>query len=86
MRRDRDGVSLLLVLTFKSTSYIHPPLTVHEEIDDKNLHFARENIVGNKFQSRIRPLKTKPDGSLIPLAELGLDRYHLKPDETTSSI
>ena len=56
-------------------------LTVHEDIDDKNLHYARENIVKNNFQSRIRPLKTKPDGSLMPLAELGLDRYHLPHGE-----
>ena len=59
---------------------------MHEDIDDKNLLCARENIALNNFQSRIRPLKTKPNESLIPLAELGLDRYHLIPDNSTSSI
>ncbi|KAL8797309.1 MAG: hypothetical protein Q9195_000463 [Heterodermia aff. obscurata] len=73
VRKDQDGVSLLLVLAFTLSSYIRPSLTVHEDIDDENLHYARENIVANNFQSRIRPLKTKPDGLLIPLAELGLD-------------
>ena len=77
VRRDRDGGSLLLVLAISSSSYVHPSLMVDEDIDDKNLHYAQENIVENNFQSRIRPLKTKPDGPLMPLAELGLDRYHL---------
>ena len=86
MRRDRNGVSRLLVLASNSISYVRPSLTMHEDIDDKNLHVARENIALNNLQSRIRPLKTKPNGSLIPLAELGLDRYDLMPDKSTSSI
>lgn len=86
MRRDRNGGLLLLVLVFTFTNYERPSLIVYEDIDDKNLHYAQENIARNDFQSRIRPLKTKPDGSLIPLAELGLDRYHLTPDKPTSSI
>lgn len=81
VRKDRDGGSLLLVLAIDSSSYVHPSLTMYEDIDDKNLHYAQKNIVENKFQSRIRPLRTKPDGSLIPLAELGLERYHLPPGE-----
>ena len=47
------------------------------DIDDKNLGFAKQNIVANGLKSRIRPLKTDPKDPLIPLDVLGLERYAL---------
>ncbi|KAI9715566.1 MAG: hypothetical protein M1812_005870 [Candelaria pacifica] len=43
------------------------------DIDDKSLQYARENIARNDFKSRIRLLKTTPEGPLIPLKALGLE-------------
>lgn len=49
-------------------------LMYFEDIDDRNLHYARQNIMKNKLQARIRPFKARSDGPLMPLDELGLDR------------
>ena len=50
------------------------------DIDEKNLHCARDNIMRNKLQHRIRPFKVRPDGPLFPLDDFGLDRYNLTFD------
>ena len=49
-------------------------LTPDLDIDDKNLDYARRNIVANDLRSRIRLLQTDPKGPLIPLDTLGVDR------------
>ncbi|MCJ1439283.1 hypothetical protein MMC27_008675 [Xylographa pallens] len=48
-------------------------LTPDLDIDDKNLEYARRNIVANNLRSRVRPLKTDPKDPLIPLDTLGID-------------
>ncbi|KAL8780540.1 MAG: hypothetical protein Q9213_006436 [Squamulea squamosa] len=48
-------------------------MTKNIDIDDKNLSHARQNILANNLKSRIRPLLTKPEDSLIPLDALGLN-------------
>ena len=45
------------------------------DIDEKNLSYARQNIIANNLGSRIRPLLTTPDAPLIPLDVLGLETY-----------
>ncbi|KAI4105235.1 MAG: hypothetical protein LQ339_003566 [Xanthoria mediterranea] len=47
---------------------------VATDIDEKNLSYARQNILANNLKSRIRPLLTDPNDPLIPLDALGLDR------------
>ncbi|MCJ1370519.1 hypothetical protein MMC20_001732 [Loxospora ochrophaea] len=42
------------------------------DIDEKNMHYARQNILSNDLQSRIRPLPTTPSDPLIPLDALNL--------------
>ncbi|KAI4210523.1 MAG: hypothetical protein LQ349_009472, partial [Xanthoria aureola] len=44
------------------------------DIDEKNLSYARQNILANNLKSRIRPLLTDPNDPLIPLDALDLDR------------
>lgn len=44
------------------------------DIDEKNMNYAKRNIVQNSLKSRIRPLKTKPNDPLIPLDAFGLKR------------
>ncbi|KAL9604158.1 MAG: hypothetical protein Q9219_000746 [cf. Caloplaca sp. 3 TL-2023] len=43
------------------------------EIDDKNIHHARQNIHLNNLSSRIKPIHTKPTDALIPLDQLGIE-------------
>ncbi|MCJ1249465.1 hypothetical protein MMC30_006689 [Trapelia coarctata] len=43
------------------------------DIDEKNLEYAKRNIIANGLKNRIRPLKTEPNGPLIPLDAFGLD-------------
>ncbi|KAL8922219.1 MAG: hypothetical protein Q9208_005298 [Pyrenodesmia sp. 3 TL-2023] len=43
------------------------------DIDDKNISYARQNILRNDLTSRIRPLHTKPEDPLIPLDMLGIE-------------
>ncbi|KAL8643146.1 MAG: hypothetical protein Q9226_008425, partial [Calogaya cf. arnoldii] len=43
------------------------------DIDDKNLSYARQNILANNLKSRIRPFLTKPNDPLIPLDALCLE-------------
>ncbi|KAL8669648.1 MAG: hypothetical protein Q9168_005774 [Polycauliona sp. 1 TL-2023] len=43
------------------------------DIDEKNLSYARQNILANNLKSRIRPLLTNPSDPLIPLDALCLD-------------
>ncbi|CAD6576060.1 MAG: hypothetical protein ASARMPRED_007590 [Alectoria sarmentosa] len=42
-------------------------------IDEKNMTYAKRNILQNNLKSRIRPLQTKPNDPLIPLAAFGLE-------------
>ena len=44
------------------------------DIDEKNMSFAKRNILQNNLKSRIRPLLTKPNDPLIPLDAFGLER------------
>ena len=44
------------------------------DIDEKNLTYAKRNIVQNNLKSRIRPLQTKPIDPLIHLDAFGLER------------
>lgn len=44
------------------------------DIDEKNMNYAKRNIVQNSLKSRIRPLSTKPNDPLIPLDAFGLER------------
>ncbi len=44
------------------------------DIDEKNLSYARQNILASNLKSRIRPLLTDSNDPLIPLDALGLDR------------
>ncbi len=44
------------------------------DIDEKNMHYAKQNILKNNLKSRIRPLQTKPTDPLIPLKAFGLNR------------
>ncbi|KAL9627936.1 MAG: hypothetical protein Q9164_007446, partial [Protoblastenia rupestris] len=39
------------------------------------MEYAKRNVLQNRFQSRIRPLQTKPADPLIPLDSLSLERY-----------
>lgn len=67
---------------YKSSLLIDPCATAltRSDIDEKNLHYARNNIMKNSLQPRIRPLKVKPDSPLFPLDDIGLDRYSLTFD------
>ena len=44
------------------------------DIDEKNIQYAKQNILQNNLKSRIRPLQTKPTDPLIPLKAFGLER------------
>ena len=58
------------------------------DVDEKNLEYARKNILANSLQTRIRPVKTTSSGPLIPLDTLGINRYDYFQmlSSTTSSI
>ncbi|MCJ1223790.1 hypothetical protein MMC12_000433 [Toensbergia leucococca] len=43
------------------------------DIDDKNMQYARRNIIHNNLKSRIRPLQTTTKSPLIPLDALGIE-------------
>ena len=66
----QSGASLLQV--------VYPRHRLHSltelDIDEKNLDFAKRNILANGLQSRIRPILTKPDEPFIPLDKLNLER------------
>jgi 23S rRNA (adenine1618-N6)-methyltransferase len=49
------------------------------DIDEKSLQFARENIKINGLQNRIRLHQSKPDGPLLPLDDLGFEKYDPEP-------
>ena len=44
------------------------------DIDEKNMIFAKRNILQNNLKSRIHPLNTKPNDPLVPLDAFGLER------------
>lgn len=48
---------------------------IHGDIDEKNMRYAKQNILKNNLKSRIRPLQTKPTDPMIPLKVFGLNRY-----------
>lgn len=50
-------------------------LMTNGDIDEKNMHYAKQNILKNNLKSRIRPLQTKPTDPLIPLKAFGLNRW-----------
>jgi tRNA1(Val) A37 N6-methylase TrmN6 len=45
------------------------------DMDEKSLEFARENVRSNAMERRIKLLKTERSGPLIPLDELGFEKY-----------
>ena len=50
-------------------------VTTIVDIDEKNLTYARSNIIQNNLKSRIRPYQTKLNDPLIPLDAIGLERH-----------
>ncbi|KAI9816301.1 MAG: hypothetical protein M1827_001903 [Pycnora praestabilis] len=46
---------------------------VGTDIDERSLHYARGNVAYNDLKSRIRLMRSAPDGELIPLNGLGLE-------------
>ncbi|KUJ16479.1 DUF890 domain protein [Mollisia scopiformis] len=65
------------------------------DIDDKSLQFARQNVLENELQSRIKLLKTQPSDPLLPLDKMGFENidfsmcnppfYESKADMLTSA-
>ncbi|KAI9839098.1 MAG: hypothetical protein M1837_002237 [Sclerophora amabilis] len=43
------------------------------DIDDNSLQTAQKNVENNKFQSRVRLVKTSIEDALIPLGSIGID-------------
>lgn len=48
---------------------------VKADIDEESIQYAKDNVALNRLDSRIKLVKTKPDGSLIPLDSFRLQRY-----------
>ena len=73
--RDQDGDSLLLVFCCFS-SHLVSSFVVDRvlDIDEKNMTYAKRNILQNNLRSRIRPLLTKPNDQLVPIDALSLER------------
>ena len=44
------------------------------DTDEKNMTYAKRNILQNNLQSRIRPLLTKPHDQLVPIDAFGLEK------------
>lgn len=44
------------------------------DTDEKNMTYAKRNILQNNLQSRIRPLLTKPNDQLVPIDAFGLEK------------
>ena len=44
------------------------------DIDEKNMTYAKRNILQNNFKSRVRPLLTKPNDQLVPIDAFSLER------------
>ena len=44
------------------------------DTDEKNMTYAKRNILQNNLQSRIRPLLTKPNDQLIPIDAFSLEK------------
>ena len=44
------------------------------DVDEKNMTYAKRNILQNNFKSRIRPLLTKPNDQLVPIDAFNLER------------
>jgi len=53
-------------------------LIVIKDTDEKSLQFARQNVQINKLQQRIKLLQAKADGPLLPLDQMGLERYYVQ--------
>jgi len=45
------------------------------DIDEKSLQYAERNVEINNLKSRIRLYKSKPNSTLLPLDELGFEKY-----------
>ena len=74
--KDRNGSLLLQV----SKLYLLAGLRFRKvtrivDIDEKNLTYARSNVIQNNLKSRVRPYQTKLDDPLIPLNTIGLERH-----------
>lgn len=56
-----------------------PPLQLTQsllDIDDKSLQYAQANVDRNNLKSRVKILKTTPDGPLLPWDSLGVERSY----------
>ena len=74
--RDQIGNSLLQVSNPRCLAGVRRGKVMRDvDIDEKNLTYARSNIIQNNLKSRIRPFQTKPNDALIPLDAIGLERH-----------
>jgi 23S rRNA (adenine1618-N6)-methyltransferase len=67
--------------SFVGTGILICPVSVYvtnslyaTDIDDLSLQYAESNIEDNSLESRIRLHKSTPDGPLLPLDALGIER------------
>ena len=58
-------------------SYSQRPYSSDPDIDEKSIQFAKKNVQENGLQNRIKLLQTKPDEPLLPLDNMGIERYVL---------
>ncbi|KAK2624382.1 hypothetical protein QTJ16_006332 [Diplocarpon rosae] len=43
------------------------------DVDDRSFEFAKQNVLANGLQNRIKLLHTQPDGPLLPLDKMGFE-------------
>ena len=73
--RGQDGDSLLLVCCCFSSHLVS--FSVVDRVidtDEKNMTYAKRNILQNNLKSRIRPLLTQPNDQLVPIDAFSLER------------
>ena len=78
------GCSQRLEWRFAGTGMSSPllwrlALILITDIDDKSLQFARQNVQINGLQNRIKLHRSKHGGPLLPLDDLGFEKYDYKP-------
>lgn len=45
------------------------------DVDEKSLHFARQNVIANNMQNRIKIFGSQKSDPLLPLDAMGLGEY-----------
>jgi 23S rRNA A1618 N6-methylase RlmF len=48
-----------------------------EDIDEKNIKFAKQNVLANDLKAKIRLMQMKADDHLIPFDMLGIERWDI---------